>query len=102
MKRPLQYAQERNAKLQKEVLSPLEEKRRVQLAARNSCTDVVQFLTAKLNEFMWNAVQHESLERVQTLHECGATLNWCSPELPLGKQNCEIFLVQFCHRLCTI
>lgn len=90
MKRPLQYAQEKLVKLQQEVLSPFEEKRRQQLISRNSYQDVVQFLTAKLTEQMWNAVQLESLERVQTLHECGARLNWCTPELPLGKKGLRI------------
>lgn len=90
MKRPLQYAQERLAKLQQEVLSPLEEKRRQQLISRKSCQDVVQFLTAKLSEQIWNAVQLESLERVQTLHECGALLNWITPELPLGKRGLRV------------
>lgn len=90
MKRPLQYAQERLAKLLQEVLSPLEEKRRQQLISRNSCQDVVQFLTNKLNEQIWNAVQRESLERVQTLHECGAPLNWIAPERPLGKRGLRV------------
>ncbi|CAB4002871.1 ankyrin repeat, partial [Paramuricea clavata] len=84
MKRPLQYAQEKLARLNQEVLSPLEEKKRQQLMLRNSYQDVVQFLTNKLNELIWNAVQRESLERVQTLHECGAELNWCRPEQPFG------------------
>ncbi|XP_028398947.1 uncharacterized protein LOC114522461 isoform X2 [Dendronephthya gigantea] len=84
MKRPLQYAQEKLTKLNQEVLSPVEEKRRAQLTGRINYQDVVNFLTNKLNELMWNAVQLESLERVQTLHECGATLNWCAPERPLG------------------
>lgn len=86
MKRPLQYAQEKLARLNQEVLSPIEEKKRMQLMSRNSYQDVVQFLTNKLNEQIWNAVQRESLERVQTLHECGAELNWCRPEQPFGKQ----------------
>ncbi len=86
MKRPLQYAQEKLAKLNQEVLSPIEEKKRMQLLARNSCQDVVNFLTSKLHEQIWNAVQLESLERVQTLHECGAPLNWSAADRPLGKQ----------------
>lgn len=88
MKRPLKLAQEKQAKLNQEVLSPLEDKRRLQLASRNSCQDVVQFLTSKLGEQIWNAVQRETLERVQTLHECGASLNWCAPERPLGMYYC--------------
>ncbi|XP_028399283.1 uncharacterized protein LOC114522739 [Dendronephthya gigantea] len=84
MKRPLQYAQEKLTRLNQETLSPIEERRRAQLAGRIAYQDVVTFLTNKLNELMWNAVKQESLERVQTLHECGATLNWCAPERPLG------------------
>ena len=84
MKRPLQLATEKQTKLNQEVLSPIEEKRRLQLSSRASCQDVVQFLTMKLNEQIWNAVQRETLERVQTLHECGAPLNWIGPEQPLG------------------
>lgn len=85
MKRPLQQAQEKLAKLKQEVLSPIEQTRQTQLLARNSFQDVVQFLTNKLNEQIWNAVQFESLERVQSLHECGAPLNWCTSERPLGE-----------------
>ena len=93
MKRPLQYAQEKLTRLNQEVLSPIEEKRRTQLAGRIAYQDVVNFLTNKLNELIWNAVQLESLERVQTLHECGAPLNWCAPERPLGKQDCDVLVV---------
>ena len=87
MKRPLQHAQEKLAKLNQEVLSNIEERKRVQITSRHSYQDVVQFLTSKLNEQIWNAVQRESLERVQTLHECGAPLNWLAPERPLGKHD---------------
>ena len=87
MKRPLQYAQEKLTKLQQEALSNIEERRRNQLTSRTAYQDVVHFLTSKLNEQIWNAVQRESLERVQTLHECGAPLNWLAPERPLGKND---------------
>ena len=95
MKRPLQYAQEKLTRLNQEVLSPIEEKRRTQLAGRIAYQDVVNFLTNKLNELIWNAVQLESLERVQTLHECGAPLNWCATERPLGKQECRRLAVMY-------
>ena len=84
MKRPLQYAQEKLTKLNQEVLSPIEATKRLQLMARASCQDVVNFLTSKLNDQVWNAVRMESLERVQTLHDCGAPLFWPAAG-PLGK-----------------
>lgn len=84
LKRPLQHAQEKLTRAQQEPASPIPEKRNVQLGQINAFTDIVQFLTNKLNEQMWNAVQGETLERVQTLHECGAPLNWCTPQRPLG------------------
>ena len=83
MKRPLQYAQEKLTKLNQEVLSPIEATKRMQLLARASNQDVVNFLTNKLNDQIWNAVRTESLERVQTLHDCGAPLCWPAAG-PLG------------------
>ena len=83
MKRPLQYAHEKLTKLNQEVLSPIEATKRMQLLTRASCQDVVNFLTSKLNDQIWNAVRTESLERVQTLHDCGAPLCWPAAG-PLG------------------
>ncbi|XP_046864470.1 uncharacterized protein LOC124458519 isoform X3 [Xenia sp. Carnegie-2017] len=84
MKRPLDLAKEKLLKLENEQLSSIEIKRQQQQNFRFYYRDIVQFLTQKLHEQLWNAVQSETLERVQTLHECGAPLDWRAPERPLG------------------